>query len=128
MLVGDADAVHGARMPCRSGFAKQRQGRGSVAGFELDTAEFKLKSRVIRFRGGGGAARRESRRDIDGPEFMPDDPSGREGSIGEAANRSQTAVAVPYSSELREMALAHTIGNKADAAYRRGDALDSAGR
>jgi integrase len=30
----------------------------------------------------------------------------------------------PFSSELREMALAHTIGNKAEAAYRRGDALE----
>jgi integrase len=30
----------------------------------------------------------------------------------------------PYSSELRETALAHTIGNKAEAAYRRGDALE----
>ena len=30
----------------------------------------------------------------------------------------------PYSSELRETALAHTIGNKAKAAYRRGDALE----
>ena len=30
----------------------------------------------------------------------------------------------PFSSELREAALAHTIGNKAEAAYRRGDALE----
>jgi integrase len=30
----------------------------------------------------------------------------------------------PYSSELRESALAHAIGNKAEAAYRRGDALE----
>ncbi len=30
----------------------------------------------------------------------------------------------PYSSELRETALAHSIGNKAEAAYRRGDALE----
>ena len=30
----------------------------------------------------------------------------------------------PFSSELRESALAHTIGNKAEAAYRRGDALE----
>ena len=30
----------------------------------------------------------------------------------------------PYSSELRETALAHTIANKAEAAYRRGDALE----
>ena len=30
----------------------------------------------------------------------------------------------PYSSELRESVLAHTIGNKAEAAYRRGDALE----
>jgi integrase len=30
----------------------------------------------------------------------------------------------PYSSELRETALAHTIGNKVEAAYRRGDALE----
>ena len=30
----------------------------------------------------------------------------------------------PYSAELRETALAHTIGNKAEAAYRRGDALE----
>ena len=30
----------------------------------------------------------------------------------------------PFSSELRELALAHTIGNKAEAAYRRGDALE----
>jgi hypothetical protein len=30
----------------------------------------------------------------------------------------------PHSSELRETALAHTIGNKAEAAYRRGDALE----
>lgn len=30
----------------------------------------------------------------------------------------------PFSSELREMALAHTISNKAEAAYRRGDALE----
>ncbi len=30
----------------------------------------------------------------------------------------------PYPSELRESALAHTIGNKAEAAYRRGDALE----
>lgn len=30
----------------------------------------------------------------------------------------------PFSSELREFALAHTIGNKAEAAYRRGDALE----
>ena len=30
----------------------------------------------------------------------------------------------PFSSELREMALAHTIGNKAEAAYRRGDAVE----
>jgi integrase len=30
----------------------------------------------------------------------------------------------PFSSELRETALAHTIGNKAEAAYRRGDALE----
>jgi integrase len=29
-----------------------------------------------------------------------------------------------FSSELRETALAHTIGNKAEAAYRRGDALE----
>src|SRR5271165_2926737 len=32
----------------------------------------------------------------------------------------------PYSSELRKMALAHTIANKVDAAYRRGEALDKA--
>jgi integrase len=30
----------------------------------------------------------------------------------------------PYSAELRESVLAHTIGNKAEAAYRRGDALE----
>ncbi len=30
----------------------------------------------------------------------------------------------PFPSELRETALAHTIGNKAEAAYRRGDALE----
>src|SRR6266700_8379520 len=30
----------------------------------------------------------------------------------------------PYSSELRETALAHTISNKAERAYRRGDALE----
>ena len=30
----------------------------------------------------------------------------------------------PYSSELRETALAHAISNKAEAAYRRGDALE----
>jgi integrase len=30
----------------------------------------------------------------------------------------------PYPSELRESVLAHTIGNKAEAAYRRGDALE----
>jgi integrase len=30
----------------------------------------------------------------------------------------------PFSSELRETALAHAIGNKAEAAYRRGDALE----
>jgi hypothetical protein len=30
----------------------------------------------------------------------------------------------PVSSELRETALAHTIGNKAEAAYWRGDALE----
>jgi integrase len=30
----------------------------------------------------------------------------------------------PFSSELRETALAHTIGNKAEAAYRRGDAIE----
>ena len=30
----------------------------------------------------------------------------------------------PFSSELRETALAHTIGNKAEAAYRQGDALE----
>jgi integrase len=30
----------------------------------------------------------------------------------------------PFSSELRESALAHRIGNKAEAAYRRGDALE----
>jgi len=30
----------------------------------------------------------------------------------------------PFSSELRETALAHTIGNKAEAANRRGDALE----
>jgi integrase len=30
----------------------------------------------------------------------------------------------PYSAELRETALAHTIANKAEAAYRRGDALE----
>ena len=30
----------------------------------------------------------------------------------------------PFSAELRETALAHTIGNKAEAAYRRGDALE----
>ena len=36
----------------------------------------------------------------------------------------ESNVGVPYSSELRETALAHTIGNKAEAAYRRGDALE----
>jgi integrase len=30
----------------------------------------------------------------------------------------------PFNAELRETALAHTIGNKAEAAYRRGDALE----
>ena len=30
----------------------------------------------------------------------------------------------PFSSELRETALAHTVGNRAEAAYRRGDALE----
>jgi integrase len=29
-----------------------------------------------------------------------------------------------FSSEVREMALAHAIGNKAEAAYRRGDVLE----
>jgi integrase len=30
----------------------------------------------------------------------------------------------PFSGELREAALAHTISNKSEAAYRRGDALE----
>jgi hypothetical protein len=34
------------------------------------------------------------------------------------------AEASPRSSELRETALAHTIGNKAEAVFRRGDALE----
>jgi anti-sigma-K factor RskA len=35
-----------------------------------------------------------------------------------------TSEVSPFSSELRETALAHTIGNRAEAAYRRGDALE----
>jgi integrase len=53
---------------------------------------------------------------------------GRRGSITAHGFRSTfsdwASEVSPYSSELRETALAHTIGNKAEAAYRRGDALE----
>jgi integrase len=53
---------------------------------------------------------------------------GRRGSITSHGFRSTfsdwASEVSPYSSELRETALAHTIGNKAEAAYRRGDALE----
>jgi integrase len=53
---------------------------------------------------------------------------GRRGSITSHGFRSTfsdwASEVSPFSSELRETALAHTIGNKAEAAYRRGDALE----
>ena len=53
---------------------------------------------------------------------------GRRGAITSHGFRSSfsdwASEVSPYSSELRESALAHTIGNKAEAAYRRGDALE----
>jgi len=53
---------------------------------------------------------------------------GRRGSITSHGLRSTfsdwASEVSPFSSELRETALAHTIGNKAEAAYRRGDALE----
>jgi integrase len=53
---------------------------------------------------------------------------GRRGAITSHGFRSSfsdwASEVSPYSSELRETALAHTIGNKAEAAYRRGDALE----
>jgi integrase len=56
------------------------------------------------------------------------DRMGRRGSITSHGFRSTfsdwASEVSPYSSELRETALAHTIGNKAEAAYRRGDALE----
>jgi integrase len=56
------------------------------------------------------------------------DRMGRRGSITSHGFRSTftdwASEISPYSSELREMALAHTIGNKVEAAYRRGDALE----
>ena len=57
------------------------------------------------------------------------DRMGRRGAITSHGFRSTfsdwASEVSPYSSELRETALAHTIGNKAEAAYRRGDALKS---
>ncbi len=56
------------------------------------------------------------------------DRMGRRGSITSHGFRSTfsdwASEVSPYSSELRETALAHTIGNKAEAAYRRGDAIE----
>jgi integrase len=56
------------------------------------------------------------------------DRMGRRGAVTAHGFRSTFAdwasEVSPYSSELRETALAHTIGNKAEAAYRRGDALE----
>jgi integrase len=53
---------------------------------------------------------------------------GRRGAITSHGFRSSfsdwASEVSPYSSELRETALAHTIANKAEAAYRRGDALE----
>jgi integrase len=53
---------------------------------------------------------------------------GRRGSITSHGFRSTfsdwASEVSPFSSELRESALAHAIGNKAEAAYRRGDALE----
>jgi len=53
---------------------------------------------------------------------------GRRGSITSHGFRSTfsdwASEVSPYSGELRETALAHTIPNKAEAAYRRGDALE----
>jgi integrase len=56
------------------------------------------------------------------------DRMGRRGAITAHGFRSTfsdwASEVSPYSAELRESALAHTIGNKAEAAYRRGDALE----
>ena len=56
------------------------------------------------------------------------DRMGRRGAITSHGFRSSfsdwASEVSPFSSELRETALAHTIGNKAEAAYRRGDALE----
>jgi integrase len=56
------------------------------------------------------------------------DRMGRRGAITSHGFRSTfsdwASEISPYSSELRETALAHTIGNKAEAAYRRADALE----
>jgi integrase len=56
------------------------------------------------------------------------DRMGRRGAITSHGFRSTfsdwASEVSPFSSELRETALAHTIGNKAEAAYRRGDALE----
>ena len=42
-----------------------------------------------------------------------------------SAFRDWVSEATKHSPELAEMALAHTIGNKVEAAYRRGDLLDA---
>jgi integrase len=56
------------------------------------------------------------------------DRMGRRGAITSHGFRSSfsdwASEVSPFSSELRETALAHTVGNKAEAAYRRGDALE----
>jgi integrase len=56
------------------------------------------------------------------------DRMGRRGAITSHGFRSTfsdwASEVSPFSSELRETALAHAIGNKAEAAYRRGDALE----
>ena len=56
------------------------------------------------------------------------DRMGRRGAVTSHGFRSTfsdwASEVSPYSAELRETALAHTIGNKAEAAYRRGDALE----
>jgi integrase len=41
-----------------------------------------------------------------------------------SAFRDWAAEATDYPAEVAEMALAHTVGNKVEAAYRRGDLLD----
>ena len=114
--VGDA---HGL-----GGIGHHEEGASGVGG----TLEDDLRLEAGQEEGGGGehAEREEDGprggRDL-GPDTSVEEPSGKKGEADDDLIGGDVDAVLTFA-ELREMALAHAVGNKVEAAYRRGDMFD----